>query len=146
MKDLPNRMVIRFGITALVALVGCHGKPSQALGAQPPVQESQVSQVQCSDCIPVTPDNFVRAESDMYFSGVVKNGGFGKFDHTRDPAPLDKQTVIRLNRDTLYSAAVFDLDAGPVIITRQTFHVSPGDRRRSIYSRCSLRWRHLQAG
>jgi hypothetical protein len=53
----------------------------------------------------------------MYFGGVVKNGGFGKFDHTRDPAPLDKQTVIRLNRDTLYSAAVFDLDAGPVIIT-----------------------------
>jgi hypothetical protein len=53
----------------------------------------------------------------MYFSGVVKNGGFGKFDHTRDPAPLDKQTVIRLNRDTLYYAAVFDLDAGPVTIT-----------------------------
>ena len=67
--------------------------------------------------VPVTPDNFARAESDLYFAGVVKNGGFGKFDHTRDPAPLDKQTVIRLNRDTLYSAAVFDLDAGPVTIT-----------------------------
>lgn len=65
----------------------------------------------------VTPDNFARAESDLYFAGVVKNGGFGKFDHTRDPAPIDKQTVIRLNRDTLYSAAVFDLDAGPVTIT-----------------------------
>ena len=36
---------------------------------------------------------------------------------SREPAPLDKQTVIRLNRDTLYSAAVFDLDAGPVKIT-----------------------------
>jgi hypothetical protein len=90
---------------------------SSKLGAQPPVQESQVSQAQCGDCIPVTPDNFVRAESDMYFRGVVKNGGFGKFDHTRDPAPLDKQTVIRLNRETLYPPAVFDLDAGPVIIT-----------------------------
>jgi hypothetical protein len=30
MKDLPNRMVIRFWVTALVALVGCHGKPAQA--------------------------------------------------------------------------------------------------------------------
>jgi hypothetical protein len=69
------------------------------------------------NAIAVTPDNFPRAESDLYFSGVVKNGGFGKFDHTREPAPLDKQTVIRLNRDTLYSAAVFDLDAGPVTIT-----------------------------
>ena len=67
--------------------------------------------------VPVTADNFPRAESDLYFSGVVKNGGFGKFDHTREPAPLDKQTVIRLNRDTLYSAAVFDLDAGSVTIT-----------------------------
>jgi hypothetical protein len=74
-------------------------------------------QAQSTDYIPVTPDNFARAESDMYFSGVVKNGGLGKFDHTRDPAPLDKQTVIRLNRDTLYSSVVFDLDAGPVTIT-----------------------------
>jgi len=30
---------------------------------------------------------------------------------------IDQQNVIRLNRDTLYSAAVFDLDAGPVTIT-----------------------------
>jgi hypothetical protein len=70
-----------------------------------------------SDVVPVAVDNFVRAESHMYFAGVVKNGGFGKVDHTRDPAPLDKQTVIRLNRDTLYSSAVFDLDAGPITIT-----------------------------
>jgi hypothetical protein len=75
------------------------------------------SQNRASDAIAVTPENFVRAESDLYFGAVVKNGGFGKFDHTRDPAPLDKQTVIRLNRDTLYSAAVFDLEAGPVTIT-----------------------------
>jgi hypothetical protein len=64
----------------------------------------------------VTPDNFVRAESDLYFSGVVKDGGFGKFMHRREPTPIAKQTVIRMNRDTLYSAAVFDLDAGPVTI------------------------------
>ena len=67
--------------------------------------------------VTVTPDNFVRAESDLYFSNVVKDGGFGKFVHRREPASIDKQTVIRLNRDTLYSAAVFDLDAGPVTIT-----------------------------
>ena len=63
--------------------------------------------------IAVTPDNFVRAESDLYFSGVVKDGGFGKFMHRREPTPIAKQTVIRMNRDTLYSAAVFDLDAVP---------------------------------
>lgn len=67
--------------------------------------------------VPVTADNFVRAESDLYFGVTVKKGGFGKFEHNREAQPIDKQTVIRLNRDTLYSAAVFDLDAGPVTIT-----------------------------
>ncbi|WP_390368961.1 DUF1254 domain-containing protein [Variovorax dokdonensis] len=76
----------------------------------------------------VTVENFARAESDLYFAGIVKNGGFGKFDHTRNVAPLDKQTVVRLNRDTLYSAGVFDLDAGPVTITLP----DPGSRFMSM--------------
>jgi hypothetical protein len=65
----------------------------------------------------VTAENFQRAESDLYFGNVVKDGGFGRFHHNRELAPIDRQPVIRLNRDTLYSAAVFDLDAGPVTIT-----------------------------
>jgi hypothetical protein len=67
------------------------------------------------DSIPVTPDNFVRAETDMYFRQFAKNGGFGKFNHARD-LPLGEDTGVRPNRDTLYSLAVFDLDAGPVTI------------------------------
>jgi len=74
------------------------------------------AQPQSTAPVPVTPDNFPRAESDLYFGGIVKDGGFGKFVHRREPAAIDNQTVIRLNRDTLYSAAVFDLDAGPVTI------------------------------
>lgn len=67
--------------------------------------------------IKVTTDNFVRAESDLFIGGIVKAGAFEAWDHTREPSPLDKQTVIRLNRDTLYSALVLDLDAGPAKIT-----------------------------
>ncbi|WP_441243275.1 DUF1254 domain-containing protein [Tardiphaga sp. 768_D3_N2_1] len=68
--------------------------------------------------VPVTADNFVRAETDLYFGGVIKDaGGIGKFFHNREPTPIDRQTVIRMNRDTLYSGAIFDLDAGPVTIT-----------------------------
>jgi hypothetical protein len=67
--------------------------------------------------IPVTPDNFARAETHLYFGNIVKEGGFGKFFHYREPTPIDKQTVIRMNRDTLYSGAVIDLDAGPATIT-----------------------------
>ena len=66
--------------------------------------------------IPVTPDNFARAESDLYFGNSVKEGGFGTLIHRREPASIDNQTVIRLNRDTLYSSGVFDLDAGTVTI------------------------------
>jgi hypothetical protein len=65
----------------------------------------------------VTADNFPRAESDLYFGNIVKDGGFGTFAHRREPAAIDNQTVIRFNRDTLYSATVFDLDAGPATIT-----------------------------
>jgi hypothetical protein len=65
-----------------------------------------------TNAVPVTADNFIRAESDLYFGNLVKEGSIGKFTHRREPAPIDNQTVIRLNRDTLYSSAVFDLDAG----------------------------------
>lgn len=67
--------------------------------------------------VPVTVDNFPRAESDLYMSRTVQDGALGKFLHRRTPAEIEHQTVIRLNRDTLYSSAVFDLDAGPVTIT-----------------------------
>jgi hypothetical protein len=65
----------------------------------------------------VSPDNFIRAESDLYFGNIVNDGGFGKFHHIRELTPLDKQFVVRSNRDTLYSAGVFDLDAGPVTVS-----------------------------
>ncbi|MBA4106839.1 MAG: carboxylesterase [Pirellula sp.] len=67
--------------------------------------------------IHVTVDNFNRAETDMYFARFVKDGGFGKFSHERELASIDDQTVVRLNRDTLYSFGVFDLTAGAVTVT-----------------------------
>jgi hypothetical protein len=67
--------------------------------------------------VPVTVENFIRAESDSYFVGFVNNGRFGKFIHLRELAPADLRDVVRRNRDTLYSGALFDLDAGPVTIS-----------------------------
>lgn len=93
----------RIGRAALaVSLVAFGGSVAQAAEGEP---------------VPVTVENFGRAESDLYFGAVVKEGGFGQFAHRREPATIDNQTVIRLNRDTLYSSAVFDLDAGPVVLT-----------------------------
>lgn len=73
---------------------------------------------QAGNALPVTADNFTQAETDTYFANIVKQaGGPGKFFHRREIEPVSSQIVIRGNRDTVYSAAVFDLDAGPVTVT-----------------------------
>jgi hypothetical protein len=69
------------------------------------------------DMVPVTVDNFVRAETDMYLAVAVKLGAFGKFEHRRELVAIAKQTVAFGNRDALSSSAVFDLEAAPVTIT-----------------------------
>ena len=58
---------------------------------------------------PVTPDNFKRAETGFNFKTKVESGAFGKIMHVRKPTPIDKQFVIRANRDMLYSFGMFDL-------------------------------------
>lgn len=70
-----------------------------------------------ADPVPVTTGNFNRAETDHYFAKFAQDGALGKFVHQRELAPVENQGVIRMNRDTLYSNALFDLEAGPVTIT-----------------------------
>jgi hypothetical protein len=76
----------------------------------------------------VTVESFFRAESDKYFKAFVDQGGFGRFFHFRQPTPVDKQDVIRMQRDTLYSLGVFDLAAGPLTLHKP----DTGDRFQSI--------------
>ncbi|MFV8816928.1 DUF1214 domain-containing protein [Haliea sp. E17] len=68
--------------------------------------------------VPVNIGNYVRAESDFQFKEyAAKAGGVGKMLHLREVYPVDNQTTIRGNRDTLYSMGVFDL-ISPVTITK----------------------------
>ncbi|WP_243062152.1 DUF1254 domain-containing protein [Humibacter sp. RRB41] len=61
----------------------------------------------------VNVDNFTRAETDAMFTGILKlTGGINGFHHDRELGSLDNQTVIRQNRDTLYSAAIVDISEG----------------------------------
>jgi hypothetical protein len=75
----------------------------------------------------VTVDNFVRAETDETFQRYAAQGAFGQLLHVRAMTPVDRQDVIRMNRDTLYSAGVFDL-AEPVTIVKP----DPGKRFQSM--------------
>lgn len=66
-----------------------------------------------SQAVPVTIDNYVRAETAGQFDRILKmTGGVNRLLSFRDPTPLDKQSVIRMNRDTLYSFAVVDISEG----------------------------------
>ena len=66
--------------------------------------------------IEVNVDNYARAE---VASQVDRFLGFGaavnSWTHIRTPTPLDQQSVIRMNRDTLYSVAVVDTAAGAAV-------------------------------
>lgn len=75
----------------------------------------------------VTVLNFPRAETDNYIKVYAPMGAFGNFFHTRNPTPIDQQDVIRMNRDTLYSGAIFDLNT-PVTINKP----DTGDRYQSM--------------
>jgi hypothetical protein len=65
----------------------------------------------------VNVDDFVRAETARMFHDLQANaGGVNRFSHNREPASIDRQTVIRLNRDTLYSFAVVDARDGATLL------------------------------
>jgi hypothetical protein len=66
--------------------------------------------------VPVTVDNFIRAETDRMFASVLADaGGVNRLNHNRAPIPVEHQPVIRMNRDTLYSAAVVDISEGATV-------------------------------
>ena len=73
-----------------------------ALGLIWAVVSADAQQSLTRTTIPVTADNFTRAETDTYFANIVKQaGGPGKFFHRREIEPIDNQIVIRGNRDTV---------------------------------------------
>jgi len=78
----------------------------------------------------VTPETYIRAESDRQFGVMAKMaGGVNRFYHLRRPTPLDKQNVVRMNRDTLYSMGIVDTSKGATITVPEL----PRDRYVSVY-------------
>jgi hypothetical protein len=75
----------------------------------------------------VTVENFDRAETDTYISGLAQKGAFGRILHEREHASADEQLVVRINLDTLYSFGIFDLST-PLTINKP----DNGDRFQSL--------------
>ncbi|WP_235619875.1 DUF1254 domain-containing protein [Gulosibacter faecalis] len=77
-----------------------------------PTKETTVSPNQ----ILVSAENYARAESARMFTAFTARAeGSNRWNHGRQPTPIDAQTVIRMNRDTLYSANVLDVSQGATI-------------------------------
>ena len=75
----------------------------------------------------VNVDNFVRAETAVNFDKTLAllNGEVNKIFHFRQPMSLDGQSVIRSNRDTLYSGAFVDISsAAPASSARLFRHIA----------------------
>jgi hypothetical protein len=66
--------------------------------------------------VPVSVESFARAETDRTFAGLAAEaGGVNRFRHNRTPTPIERQPVIRMNRDTLYSIAIVDISHGATL-------------------------------
>lgn len=65
--------------------------------------------------VPVTVETFVRAETARMFADLSAGVGVNSWNHFRRPTPIERQTVIRMNRDTLYSTALVDLAGGATL-------------------------------
>jgi hypothetical protein len=120
MTSLRHHLTAALIAAAAITLASCKSAENPAPTTAPPAENAATptpAPTTCPICISVTTDNFIRAESDRTFAGLVKMGSVGRFTHNRDLAPIDNQVVQRGNRDTLYSTGIFDLDAGPVTIT-----------------------------
>lgn len=69
-----------------------------------------------SELIIVNVDNYVHAQTSLHFEDMMKmSRGMNKFAHVRRLLRLDRQTMLRLNRDTLYSSAIVDISKGATI-------------------------------
>ncbi|MFT5729613.1 MAG: hypothetical protein ACI8PB_003784 [Desulforhopalus sp.] len=74
-----------------------------------------------TDTIPVTLENYKVAESDVTNGNVIKLGAANKLVHLPVKAfDLSNQTVVRMNQDTIYSAAVVDVSKGATITLPET--------------------------
>ena len=112
-------------LSGLFLLPAC--AENQEAGSASSATEAPASN-QDASVVPVTVDNFVRAETALSLDRTLAlSGGVNKWAHLKEPTRLDQQPVIRMNRDTLYSGVVVDLSKGATLTIPEA-----GDRYLSV--------------
>ena len=68
------------------------------------------------DAVTVTINNYVQAVTSMQMNDYQKLAeGVNKWFHLKTPVSIDKQTTIRMNRDTLYSFGIINVSKGATV-------------------------------
>ncbi|SEH12102.1 Protein of unknown function [Natronorubrum sediminis] len=103
------------GLAGILALASGSATASQQSSEANTQQTDQQSSA-ADESIPVTWENYPRANCHVAFQSTVDLGGFGQFYHRRNVTPIEDQLVVGENRDVIASLGVFDLTE-PVTIT-----------------------------
>jgi len=123
MKKLCIALVTSLGI-ALTAGCGSSTEEAAEAPAAAPSAAPNLAEIHADDAgekIGVTLDNYEVAESDLAFYNVTKLVGMNTLFHfPTGTFDLDNQTVVRMNRDTYYSAAVIDTTQGATLTIPET--------------------------
>ena len=121
--NLLNFVAVLMAVCAMVV-------PQRAYAQPPTSKDDSMKQGLLEANVKVTPETYIRAETDRQFAEIAKMaGGINRFYHFRSPTPLDKQNVVRMNRDTLYSMGIVDTSKGATITVPEL----PKDRYVSVY-------------
>ena len=120
---------IMFGAITAITFASCGNNSNTTTE---PVKDSAAAPVAASKSTGkiVIPATYIRAETDRSFYNITKLPGssINHFYHFRTVTPLDQQTVVRMNKDVLYSGAVVDVEKGATV----TFPEIPKGRYASI--------------
>jgi hypothetical protein len=80
--------------------------------------QSRAEEKPSTASVPLTLEQFPTAETHHMMKVAIDNFDcFGQWAHLRGFTPMDQQTVVRMNRDTLYSSIVLDLTE-PATLTK----------------------------
>lgn len=103
--NLSTRSLVLFSVCSL--LTACADDPGAAAGSD---------SNSAPDPVAVTLENYKVAESDLAFNKVTRFVGMNQFLHRPvDAFDLENQTVVRMNRDTIYSGAVVNISEGATV-------------------------------
>ena len=115
------------GLAGLLALGGGSATASENT-SEANIHGAETEMSADDEIVPVTWENYCRAQTDTYFESYVELAGLGEFYHYREPVPIDEQVVQFENRDVLPSIGIFDL-TDPVTITKP----DTGNRYQSMH-------------